>query len=52
MEQYFKKTPCPVNIEWHPGTEHYSLGGHDEDGKDPDDYAYQVDDIGVRRLAQ
>ena len=52
MQQYFKKTPCPVNIQWHPGTEHYSLGGHDEDGQDPDDYVYQVDDIGARRLAQ
>ena len=52
MEQYFKKAPCPVNIRWHPGNEHYSLGGHDEDGKDPDDYVYQVDDIGARRLAQ
>ena len=28
------------------------MGEYDEHGKGPDDYVYQVDDIGARRLAQ
>ena len=42
----------PSQRQWHPGTEHYFLGEHDVDRKGPDDYVYQANDIGARRLAQ
>ena len=29
---------CPVNVHWHTGTEHYSLGEYDETGEGPIDF--------------
>lgn len=26
---------CPVNVHWHLGTEHYSKGEYDEEGRGP-----------------
>jgi len=44
---YFEAGLCPVNVHWHLGTEHYSLGQYDEGGTGPD---YEDDNYG-RRLA-
>jgi len=33
---YFKAGLCPVNVHWHLGTEHYSIGQYDETGMGPD----------------
>jgi len=32
---YYTKGLCPVNVHWHLGTEHYSLGQFDETGTGP-----------------
>jgi len=32
---YLEAGLCPVNVHWHLGTEHYSLGEYDEDGVGP-----------------
>jgi len=32
---YLEAGLCPVNVHWHKGTEHYSLGEYDENGKSP-----------------
>mmetsp|Transcript_12515 Transcript_12515/g.23828 ORF Transcript_12515/g.23828 Transcript_12515/m.23828 type:complete len:392 (-) Transcript_12515:160-1335(-) len=32
---YFQKAMCPVNVHWHLGTEHYSVGEYDENGDGP-----------------
>ncbi|KAL7531990.1 hypothetical protein ACHAWF_006712 [Thalassiosira exigua] len=32
-EPYWKKGLCPVNVHWHLGAEHYSVGEYDENGK-------------------
>jgi len=32
---YYQNGMCPVNVHWHLGTEHYSLGQYDEDGSGP-----------------
>jgi len=32
---YFAKQMCPVNVHWHLGTEHYSMGQYDETGTGP-----------------
>merc|ERR1719203_1021476 len=32
---YFQKQMCPVNVHWHLGTEHYSMGQYDETGTGP-----------------
>jgi hypothetical protein len=34
---YFQVGLCPVNVHWHLGTEHYSLGEFDETGTGPSD---------------
>ena len=32
---YWKEGLCPVNVHWHLGAEHLSVGEYDEDGKGP-----------------
>jgi Delta carbonic anhydrase len=32
---FFEAGLCPVNVHWHRGTEHYSLGEYDENGAGP-----------------
>jgi len=32
---YYQKGLCPVNVHWHLGSEHYSLGQYDETGTGP-----------------
>jgi len=32
---YYKSKMCPVNVHWHLGTEHYSVGEYDEGGAGP-----------------
>jgi len=34
-DAYYKKGMCPVNVHWHLGTEHYSVGQYDENGDGP-----------------
>jgi len=34
-DAYFKNSMCPVNVHWHLGTEHYSVGEYDEEGTGP-----------------
>lgn len=34
---YFEKGLCPVNVHWHLGAEHYSVGQYDEQGSGPYD---------------
>ena len=50
---YFSAGLCPVNVHWHLGAEHLSLGEFDTHGSGPsDDYAlYDCDDDDHRRLA-
>jgi hypothetical protein len=36
MTSYLEAGLCPVNVHWHLGTEHYSLGQYDETGSGPD----------------
>jgi len=50
---YLEAGLCPVNVHWHLGTEHYSMGQYDENGKGPA-HAAQPDPFGEqdsRRLA-
>jgi len=50
---YLQAGLCPVNVHWHLGTEHYSMGEYDETGKGPA-HAAQPDPFGEqdsRRLA-
>jgi hypothetical protein len=35
---YWQAGLCPVNVHWHLGAEHYSLGQFDENGNGPVDY--------------
>merc|ERR1711966_606234 len=35
-KDYFASSMCPVNVHWHLGTEHYSVGEYDETGDGPD----------------
>lgn len=37
---YFAAGLCPVNVHWHLGTEHYSVGQFDEMGKGPSGYLH------------
>jgi len=48
----FQAGLCPVNVHWHLGTEHLSVGEYDDEGKGPDGFtvAHSGDD-GSRRLA-
>jgi hypothetical protein len=52
---YYQAGLCPVNVHWHLGAEHLSVGQFDESGSGPcDDYAIEKDDdkyTGYRRLA-
>jgi len=32
---YWSSSMCPVNVHWHLGTEHYSVGEYDENGDGP-----------------
>mmetsp|Transcript_7019 Transcript_7019/g.14727 ORF Transcript_7019/g.14727 Transcript_7019/m.14727 type:complete len:395 (-) Transcript_7019:205-1389(-) len=32
---YWQSSMCPVNVHWHLGTEHYSVGEYDENGDGP-----------------
>jgi Delta carbonic anhydrase len=50
-EPYWKVGLCPVNVHWHIGAEHYSLGEYDETGTGPEfDPALDgIDDIEERR---
>jgi len=36
-DPYFMEGMCPVNVHWHLGTEHLSVGEYDEDGHGPGD---------------
>jgi len=40
---YWQNQMCPVNVHWHLGTEHYSAGQYDENGKGPENYAADND---------
>jgi len=46
---YLQSAMCPVNVHWHLGTEHYSLGEYDEHGDGPHG---GPDDWPERRLAE
>jgi len=35
LENYWQTKMCPVNVHWHLGAEHYSVGQYDENGKGP-----------------
>lgn len=34
-KNYWQSSMCPVNVHWHLGTEHYSVGEYDENGDGP-----------------
>merc|ERR1712054_615086 len=34
-ESYWKKGLCPVNVHWHLGAEHLSVGEYDDEGSGP-----------------
>merc|ERR1719330_2282694 len=36
LHSYFSKGLCPVNVHWHLGAEHYSVGQYDETGAGPE----------------
>ena len=42
---YFQSSMCPVNVHWHLGAEHYSLGEFDENGHGPHDAHDHVRDL-------
>jgi len=48
-EPYWKMGMCPVNVHWHLGAEHYSLGQYDETGTAP---VYKAIGSGRRALAE
>merc|ERR1712176_130143 len=35
LKNYWQSSMCPVNVHWHLGTEHYSMGEYDEMGDGP-----------------
>merc|ERR1712196_671521 len=35
LEPYWSQAMCPVNVHWHLGAEHYSIGEYDETGSGP-----------------
>ncbi|VEU43884.1 unnamed protein product [Pseudo-nitzschia multistriata] len=35
LKNYWQTAMCPVNVHWHLGTEHYSVGEYDENGNGP-----------------
>ena len=46
-EPFWKEGLCPVNVHWHVGAEHLSLGEYDEAGMGPDD-PWQDEAAGMR----
>jgi hypothetical protein len=46
-KMYWQSSMCPVNVHWHLGTEHYSVGEYDEFGNGPNGNA----EAPTRRLA-
>ena len=36
---YYKQGMCPVNVHWHLGAEHLSVGEYDAEGHGPDDHS-------------
>jgi len=46
---YHKTALCPVNVHWHLGAEHLSVGQFDEGGSGPDDAAHRR--LRARKLA-
>lgn len=51
LAQYWESKMCPVNVHWHLGTEHYSVGEYDENGDGPHGTIAVADDIDTRKLA-
>jgi len=50
---YYQAGLCPVNVHWHLGAEHLSMGQYDEHGHGPEDaWALQEDDDHRRKLAE
>ena len=53
--EYWQSSMCPVNVHWHLGTEHYSIGEYDENGDGPHGTAEAPKDAEApkeRRLAE
>jgi hypothetical protein len=50
-KNYWQSSMCPVNVHWHLGTEHYSVGEYDEDGDGPHGNL-PAPDFGERALAE
>jgi len=50
-KRFFTTTMCPVNVHWHAGTEHYSVGEYDENGDGPHG-GRELDDWAKRNLAE
>jgi len=44
LTSYLEAGLCPVNVHWHLGTEHYSLGQYDENGTGPNPNSTIEDD--------
>lgn len=42
-DHYFQSSMCPVNVHWHLGAEHYSVGQFDENGDGPHGSAARPD---------
>lgn len=51
LNQYWQSQMCAVNVHWHLGTEHYSLGEYDEYGDGPHGTAERPD-WADRRVAE
>ncbi len=49
---YSQTDLCPVNVHWHLGAEHLSIGQYDENGKGPDPYHRQLASGPVRKGLQ
>merc|ERR1719330_993655 len=54
MDAYYLHGMCPVNVHWHLGAEHLSLGEFDTSGKGPDIEGEEDEDgeVDSRRLAK
>jgi len=52
LTEYFNHKMCPVNVHWHLGTEHYSVGEYDENGDGPHGNIAISAEYGKRRLAE
>jgi hypothetical protein len=48
--KYWQSQMCPVNVHWHLGTEHYSVGQYDEYGSGPNGNADAPTEGPTRRL--